>query len=66
MKIPNKIYGTLFSALVSYEQQVMIEIQNEQKESKQKLKNIELTVVWLKQFKKKDFNELNIIYYPVF
>ena len=66
MKIPNKIYGTLFSALVSYEQQVMIEIKNEQKESKQKLKNIELTVVWLKQFKKKDFNELNIIYYPVF
>tara|TARA_R110000764_G_C10975576_1_gene379745 strand:+ start:1100 stop:1279 length:180 start_codon:yes stop_codon:yes gene_type:complete len=55
MKIPNKIYGTLFSALVSYEQQAMIEIQNEHKESEQRLKNIKLTFVWLKQFKKKDF-----------
>ena len=38
----DKIYSTLFSSLASYEQQVMIEIQNEHKESKQKLKNIEL------------------------
>jgi hypothetical protein len=48
-----KIYSTLFSSLVCYEQQVMIEIQNKQKESKQKLKNIELAFVWLKQFKQK-------------
>ena len=53
IKMGDKIYSTLFSSLVCYEQQVMIEIQNKQKESKQKFKNIELAFVWLKQFKQK-------------
>jgi hypothetical protein len=54
MKFPKLIYETIFSALVHYEQMVLNEISNKIDGSHTKLKNIELTFTWLKQFKKKD------------
>ena len=52
MKFPKFIYQTIFSALVHYEQMALEEINNKIDGSHTKLKNIELTLTWLKQFKK--------------